>query len=339
MLTVAPGGAADAADVTEVAAPGSVDAWVVADPGPLHLPLVRRLLRLDPVARVLLEQPACPPRDLPALLRLLAEHPRARVAVNDIYAHSPAVHRFARILRSAVDSGPGDRITRITVEFTKNRDRDIARGRFVDAHYGAVGYEWLHMLAVVRAIVPRTEYERYLRTPPALVTPEMRVVGGGGDLPEIELYSSVHGRVGHPRAAGDSFSYSVARRRIALGRIPFGSELRYRFAEAVLASGARVTLVFEPGYQTGHDYKNTHAIHVRDGAGRHTEVVTGNHLRHALTAQLAALTAPSGGHRDLTGLRLPEHHHLAALAGYPQAHDCGGCLVVGATAGEHRLTG
>ncbi|WP_225845421.1 hypothetical protein [Streptomyces sp. HPF1205] len=351
--------------------PAGVDAWIVAVPTPLRLALVRRLLRLDPAARVLLEQPACPPGDLPVLLRLLTAHPRARVLVNDIYAHSPAVRLFARVLRDVSDSEPGGRIARVTVEFTKNRERDIARGRFVDSHYGVAGYEWPHMLAVVRAILPPGEYESYLRTPPVLVTPEMRVVGGGGPrLPEIELYSSVRGRIGFPRIAGDSFRYPLARRRIARGHIPYGSELRYRFADVVLTSGTRVTLVFEPHYQTGQDYKNTHAVHVRDAAGHRTHLVTGNHLREALLDGLDALTADTprpdapgfaapgpdapvrdapvrdapgpdapvhdvvpgpdgrGARRDLSGLRLPEHYHLAALAGCgadAQADEAGTC--------------
>jgi len=321
VLTVGPGGGGDARDVAELGPPGAVAAWVVTEPGAARLPMVRRLLRLDPAARILLEQPACPPRDLPALLRLLAAHPRARVAVNDVYAHSPAVREFVRILRSAVGSEPGDRIEGITVEFTKNRERDADRGRFVDPDYGVVGYEWLHMLAIVRAIVPRAEYERYLRTPPALVTAGMRVVGGGGpSLPRIELHTSAHGRVGFPRIAGDCYSNPIARRRIARGHIPYGCELRYRFADVALASGTRVTLVFEPRYQTGQDYKNTHAVHVRDAAGHRTHPVTGNHLREALATQLAQLTSGRAPAGDLSGLRLPEHHHLAALAGCPQAH-------------------
>jgi hypothetical protein len=322
VLTVAPSGA-DAADPAGLGDPAAVAAWVVAAPPPAHLALVRRLLRLDPAARILLEQPACPPQDLPALLRVLDTHPGARVIVNDVYAYSPAVRRFAGLVRAAEESGPGDRIVRITVEFTKNRERDIARGRCVDPHYGAVGYEWLHMLAIVRSVLPRAEYERYLRTPPALVTPEMRMVSGGGPrLPEIELYASTHGRVGFPRIAGDAYSYPIGRRRIARGHIPYGSELRYRFADVAFASGARVTLVFEPGYQTALDYKNTHAVLVRDAGGHRTHPVVGNQLREALAAQLAALTDP-GADQGLAGLRLPEHHHLAALAGYPQAHHAG----------------
>ncbi|HEY5836239.1 hypothetical protein [Streptomyces sp.] len=317
--TVAPGGTADASDVARLGGP-PVDAWILATPTATHLGLVRRLLRLDPAARILLEQPACSPEDLPVLAATLDAHPAARVLVNDVYAHSPAVRRFAGILRATADSASGDRVVRITVEFTKNRERDIARGRFVDTQYGVVGYEWLDMLAILRAIVPPTEYARYLCAPPSLVTSEMRVlVSGHSRLPEIELYASAHGRVGFPRLAVDAFTHPIARRRIARGCIPYGSELRYRFADVEFASGARVTLVFEPHYQTAQDYKNVHAVHVRGAAGdRRTHLVPGNQLREALAAQLATLTGPDP--TGTTGIRLPEHHHLASLAGHPHAH-------------------
>lgn len=327
VLTVAPGGAADATDMSQLGDPAAVAAWIIAAPAPTHLPLIRCLLRLDPAARILLEQPACPPGDLPALVGLLGAHPEARILVNDVYAHSPAVHRFVQVLRTTLESEPGDRIEHITLEFTKNRERDIARGRFVDTQYGAVGYEWLHMLAILRAIVPASEYRTYLRTPPSLITAEMRVlVEGHPRLPDIELYASTRGLVGFPRIACDAFTYPIARRRIGRGHIPYGSELRYRFADVRLASGSRVTLVFEPRFLTAHDYKNTHAVHVRDRHGHRTHLVTANHLREALTTQLATLTAAgdgsrTGGGRHPTGLRLPEHHHLAALACRPQAHD------------------
>jgi hypothetical protein len=334
VLTVAPAGGADACDAAHLGDPAAVDAWILATPAPTHLGLVRRLLRLDPAARILLEQPACSPEDLPALARTLDGHPAARVLVNDVYAHSPAVRRFVRILRATADSEPGDRIVGITVEFTKNRERDIARGCFVDTQYGAVGYEWLHMLAIVRAIVPPAEYATYLRTPPSLLTPEMRaLLSGHPHLPEIELYASTRGRVGHPGLAGDAYSNPLARRRIARGEIPYGSELRYRFADVVFASGTRVTLVFEPRYQTAADYRNTHAVHVRTATDHRTHLVTGNHLREALAAQLAALTAPRAPHPGPTGIRLREHHHLAALAGYPQAHGVDHLPLAGAVTG------
>lgn len=318
VITIGPGETADAADIADLDDPAAVDAWIVATPTPTRLGLVRRLLRLDPAARVLLEKPACSPQDIPVLARFLAVHPAARVLVDDVYAHSPAVRRFAGLVRAAAHSG-ADPLTRVTVEFTKNRERDIARGRYVDTQYGVVGYEWFHMLTILRSILPRAGYEAYLRTVPSLVTPELRVlVSGQPRLPEIELYASTQGRVGFPEAAGHAFTHPLARRRIARGHIPYGSELRYRFAEAEFASGTRVTLVFEPHYQTALDYKNVHAVHVRTVTGHRTHLVAGNQLRESLTAQLTALTRPDGGPEE-TEIRVLEHLHLAVLAGYAQA--------------------
>ncbi|WP_232376285.1 dTDP-4-dehydrorhamnose 3,5-epimerase family protein [Amycolatopsis aidingensis] len=57
--------------------------------------------------------------------------------VNDVYAHSRAVRVFAKLVRSA---SAGDAVRRITIEFTKNRELDVANGRFVDTGYGEVGW-------------------------------------------------------------------------------------------------------------------------------------------------------------------------------------------------------
>jgi hypothetical protein len=322
--------------------PGMVDVWAVATPTPTRLGLLRGLLRLDPAARVLLEQPACSPADLPALADTAHAHPRARIAVNDVYGHSSAVRRFAEVVAAVAEREPGgDRMARITVEFTKNRERDVEHGRFVDTEYGAAGYEWFHMLSILRAILPPAGYAAYLGGTPEQIAPEMRVVmNGRPGLPEIALHASTHGRIGFPGAACFAFSYPLARRRISRGHIPYGSELRYRFAEVEFVSGARVTLVFEPRYQTAKDYRNVHTVHVRDAAGaprggsaagwagraaHRAYPLAVNQLREALAAQLAALTAPdrtpAAGPADrAAGLRPAEHRHLAMLAARPQAH-------------------
>ena len=322
--------------------PAMVDVWAVVTPTPSRLGLLRGLLRLDPAARVLVEQPACSPRDLPALADAARDHPQARILVNDVYAHSPVVRRFAEVVHALAD--PGDPMARITVEFTKNRERDVVHGRFVDTEYGAAGYEWFHMLSILRAILPPAVYERYLLATPAQIAPEMRVVvNGRPGLPEITLHASTHGRIGFPGAACFAFSYPLARRRIARGHIPYGSELRYRFAEVEFASGTRVTLVFEPRYQTAKDYRNVHTVHVHyaapaavrgsAAAGRAAHrayPLAVNQLREALAVQLAALTAPDpasapvldadAGPGEAAGLRSAEHRYLAMLAARPQAH-------------------
>ncbi|WP_336047955.1 Gfo/Idh/MocA family oxidoreductase [Streptomyces sp. CA2R101] len=311
VITVDSNRPADAVDVAAVASRSDIDAWVVATPTATHLDLVQQLLRLDASARILLEKPACYPHEISDFARMVRTYSRARIIVNDVYAHSAAVRSFARMLHRAAADDP---VSRVVVEFTKNRQLDVALGRFVDTQYGEAGYEWFHLLTLLRAMLQPGTYETYLRTAPMSITPEMRVRTAGSGLPDIELYASTSGRISFGELAGHAFTSACAQRQISLGQIPYGSSLRYRFAHAELESGAQLTLVFEPNYRTESDYKNRHEIYLRglpgNEAGR-SVVVTGNHLRRALMAQLGALLR---GSASTSQLRLPEHRHMAMLA-------------------------
>ncbi|MFJ4689476.1 Gfo/Idh/MocA family oxidoreductase [Streptomyces sp. NPDC088789] len=138
----------------------AIDLWTVCCPTADHLPVLRAILTHQPTARVLLEKPACQGHEITALLQLLAEHPGARVVVNDQYRHAtvlPALHR-------ALD--PAAPVTAVDIVFSKDRRPDHARGRFTDPHYGVLGYEWLHMLAILRETLPEPLWNAYLATDP-----------------------------------------------------------------------------------------------------------------------------------------------------------------------------
>jgi len=133
--------------------------WSICAPTPEHLPVLRAVLSRDPAARVLLEKPACQSHEIDELESLLAAHPRARILVNDQY-------RFASVLPVLSDKvstlEPDSPMARLSVVFTKDRRADIARGRFIDRGYGVLGYEWLHMLAVLRSLLPDDVMTEYL---------------------------------------------------------------------------------------------------------------------------------------------------------------------------------
>ncbi|MFI9456953.1 Gfo/Idh/MocA family oxidoreductase [Amycolatopsis sp. NPDC052450] len=311
--TVDLGDGADWDRVDEVPDPSDVDAWVVATPTATHLTVVDEILRLQPDARILLEKPACYPDELDALVRTVLRHPRARIIVNDVYSHSEAVQRFAASVREA---GEFDPIRKVTIEFTKNREFDVANGRFVDTQYGEAGYEGFHMLSILRAVLPADQYRTYLRTAPSSVTAEMRVLTSAIGLPDVELYTSSTGAVAFPALAGFAFPEDVSRDFIAPAAIPYGSEFRYRFADVEFHSGKHVTLVFEPFFGSDLDHKNIHAVHIRHAgdllepvAARHF-LITVNHFKEALLTQLDLL-----GHLDegTTVTRPAEHRFLAAL--------------------------
>ncbi|MFD5246541.1 hypothetical protein ACFWIW_18470 [Amycolatopsis sp. NPDC058340] len=303
--TVDIGEGADWERVAQVPDPASVDTWVVATPTATHLAVVDEILRRRPDASVLLEKPACYPEDIAGLSRTVRRHPRARIIVNDVYWHSEAVQRFAASVRELGESDP---IEKITIEFTKNRELDVANGRFVDTQYGEAGYEGFHMLSILRSILPAEQYRTYLGAVPTSVTAEMRVRTTVPGLPDIELYTSSTGAIAFPELAGFAFPESVSRDFIAPSVIPYGSEFRYRFADVELRSGNHVTLVFEPFFGVDPDHKNIHAVHVRHPA-RHFRIAV-NHFKEALLTQLDLLRHLDEG---TTLVRPAEHRFLAAL--------------------------
>jgi hypothetical protein len=307
IVTVDSGGGADFDRVARVPGPSSVDAWVVATPTGTHLGVVEQILRGQPDARILLEKPACYPSQLADFTRIIHRFPRSRIVVNDVYAYSEAVRRFAASVRG---SSTFDQVAKITVEFTKNRELDVANGRFVDTQYGEAGYELFHMLSILRAVLPADLYRSYLRAEPVLATPELRVRTSAARLPQIDLYTSSSGLIGFAGLAAFAFPATAAWHYISRSRIPHGADLRFRFADVELSSGRHVTLVFEPGYGTDTDYKNTHAVHIRDAVSRHRFLVTGNHFEGALLRQLDLLRHAREG---TAVVRLAEHRYLAAI--------------------------
>nr|WP_042187140.1 Gfo/Idh/MocA family oxidoreductase [Kibdelosporangium sp. MJ126-NF4]CEL17836.1 hypothetical protein [Kibdelosporangium sp. MJ126-NF4]CTQ90940.1 hypothetical protein [Kibdelosporangium sp. MJ126-NF4] len=307
VVTVDGKGVADCDRMARVPEPSGVDAWVVATPTGTHLPVFKEILRHQPDARVLLEKPACYPAELPDLTRLLQQHPRCRVVVNDVYAYSKAVRRFAEAVRRFSEFDP---IRKITVEFTKNRELDVANGRFVDTQYGEAGYEFFHMLSIVRSILPGDRYQVYLRTEPVLITGEMRVRISPTNAPELEMYASSRGVVGFPGLADFAFSSTAAKHYLARSRIPYGVDMRYRVADVELCSGKHVTLVFEPLYGTAVDYKNKHIVYVHDGDSRYQLTISGNHFKEAVLTQLDLLRHADEG---TAVIRLAEHQCMACL--------------------------
>jgi S-adenosylhomocysteine hydrolase/predicted dehydrogenase len=152
------------ASLDTLGASEQVDLWSVCTPTGEHLPILRTILARDPAARILLEKPACHGHEIPELDHLLDTHPHARVVVNDQYSHSEALDRLGALIRKLEPEQP---IDHVSVIFTKDRRPDVETGRFIDRTYGVLGYEWLHMLAVVRRILPRALLGDYFAADPA----------------------------------------------------------------------------------------------------------------------------------------------------------------------------
>jgi hypothetical protein len=141
-----------------------IDVWSVCAPTHEHLPILRAILAHQPHARILLEKPACRSDEVDEFTALLARHPRARVVVNDQYLHATTLPALTDLVARIEPDRP---ITHVSVTFTKDRTPDIGRGRFVDRTYGVLGYEWLHMLAALRGVIPEEDYRAYLDASPS----------------------------------------------------------------------------------------------------------------------------------------------------------------------------
>ncbi|XUY30467.1 Gfo/Idh/MocA family oxidoreductase (plasmid) [Agrobacterium sp. rho-8.1] len=140
----------------------AVQLWSICTPTAEHLSSLQQILKLNPRARVLLEKPACQAHEIPDLVILLQQHPEARLCVIDQYKHTLLLPALLQALRNFEPSEP---ITGVDVTFNKDRRRQIEKGRFVDRSYGVLGYEWLHMLTIVREILPES-FQQYVSSNP-----------------------------------------------------------------------------------------------------------------------------------------------------------------------------
>ena len=236
--------------------------------------------------------------------------------MNDQYQHATALSALSELIARIE---PDEPVHQITVAFTKDRSADIATGRFIDRNYGVLGYEWLHMLAVLRRLLSAEQFDEYLRAQPSAselwatydprlfvgaLTERTSLCSPDGQRVHIEMISSILGplvAVGTPPTE-----------RTRWRRQRRDDADRHRHV-AVHAGKTRFTVHLDPvtapgGWQLN---RNEHRLTAeRDGIVLHDEVIEDSPLRTALTTAVATLLAgtevPSP---DLSGLR-----RISALA-------------------------
>jgi hypothetical protein len=128
-----------------------------------HLPVLRSILTRNPQARVLLEKPACQGHEIDALAALLASHRHARITVADQYTHATTLPALRDLIAHYEPDHP---LEAIAITFSKDRTSDIHGDRFLDRCYGVLGYEWLHMLAILRQLMPTPTMATYVASDP-----------------------------------------------------------------------------------------------------------------------------------------------------------------------------
>lgn len=275
-----------------------IDIWSICAPTHEHLPVLRAILAHQPRARILLEKPACRSDEVDEFAALLDRHPLARIVVNDQYRHATTLPALTDLVARFE---PGQPLTHLAVAFTKDRTPDIDRGRFVDRAYGVLGYEWLHMLAALRSVLPDEDYRTYLNSRPsaadlwATYDPRLFVSAltertclrpGSTEALQLELASSVLG----PRILLD--------RGPATTSGPWRHGLRPdddRHRHLVLHAGrTRFTLHLDPvtahgGWQLDRNHHRLTAE--RDGELLHENILIDSPLRTSVRHAVATLQA------------------------------------------------
>ncbi len=267
----------------------------------------------------------CCPTQIGALAALLSSYRNARVVITDQYRHAHALPALTELIARLAHGQP---IDRIGVTFSKDRSADILRGRFVDRSYGVLGYEWLHMLAVLAHLLPPQAVAAYLADDPqraelwatyhaqlfvAALTERTSITVDGAPPVQVELASSITSpTVVLGSVPPASLSPSGQWRR---GRRP--SDDRHRHI-VVHAGQTQFTAHLDPvtapgGWQLN---RNQHRITAsRDGQLLHDEVIDDsplhNAIRHSVSALLSGQPLPAP---DLAPLR-----RIAALADYLRA--------------------
>ena len=281
----------NAVDELPTAITTAISLWSVCCPTADHLPALRAIFARNPEARVLLEKPACQGHEISDLTALLAAHPRVRVTVIDQYQHSTVLPALAGLITTME---PGQPISRISVTFSKDRTADIVRGRFIDRSYGVLGYEWLHMLAVARHLIPHGAFAAYLASDPreaqlrpayddrlfvSALTERASITINGAPC-HLELYSSITGPAAPPPSAVQASarvgSYWEA------GTPPAGSPSRHVTVHAgkTLFTASISPVTTPNGWQLPLNY---HLIAAeRSGRVVHEQVITDSPLHTAI---------------------------------------------------------
>ncbi len=322
--------------IEELPAGHAVDIWIVCTPTRTHLASLSAILRRDPAACVLLEKPACRASEVDHLTTLLRAHPRARVVVMDQYRHATALSTMADMLGRRA---PGAPVHTVRVAFSKDRRADIAAGRFVDRDHGVFGYEWLHMLAVLRYFLPPRAFVDYLTGP---LAPDSLRVAHDPDLfvsaaierttigrTGTELFSTVVGEAaeGHvPRPAWTRQFPSVLDERQRLVRVETDRAVCTAELEPIAPTGG------------GPITRNLHRITLETANGTWQRTVFDSPLHNAALRLVTELRAEAQPRLDLLPLRriatlTREAHGVRAVPtrpGRPTRNAAGGTAVAAA---------
>ena len=141
-----------------------VQVWCICTPTENHFESLEKILSRNPRVRVIVEKPACLSFEVNPFQALLEKYCEARVLINRQYADSRAVREMVNALKRY----DVEHIDLIRIEFSKDRRPDIDAGRFVDSHFGVLGYEWSHILTIIQQLLGQDGWAAYRDLPSKL---------------------------------------------------------------------------------------------------------------------------------------------------------------------------
>ena len=167
--------------------------WDICTPPEEHLPVMKKIMEIDPVARIIVEKPICMSYQIDELQELLKSF-QGKIVVNENYLSSDITETVRKIAFEELQLKP----TRIVIEMDKNRTTDFKKGRYVDPE-GAFKYEGTHIITILESLglsIPSKPTSVVYED----LSPEFPLQGSADILFEINdlqinLYSSMKGDI------------------------------------------------------------------------------------------------------------------------------------------------
>ncbi|MYD30330.1 MAG: hypothetical protein F4X01_01780 [Nitrospira sp. SB0661_bin_20] len=234
---------ADAPDLRSYAAlsdvPGDlfhrVQVWCICTPTEKHFESLETILSRNPRARVIVEKPACLSFEVDLFRTLLKKHREARVLINRQYADSHAVRELVHALKRYDVA----HIDLIRIEFSKDRRPDIDAGRFVDSHFGVLGYEWSHILTIIQQLLGEDDWATYCD-----LSPELQAT-----FDDVQFVSELEERTALPSGTTIRLRSSMLGKYEFPAFVPYDQLICHRYIE-VCAGALRFRLQLEPHDET-----------------------------------------------------------------------------------------
>lgn len=194
-------------------------AWDIVSDDHTHYMLLRKILSYDSEASVIVGKSPISIQKIRELYSILESHPKATITLTENYVTSNVLAGVRELAREY--ECDGDAI----IDFTKNRARDMADGRFEHHDTKVLGYEGTHMITVLHALGKMPERIEDVKLtdlnfPDGKVLSEQgsgRIIFKNKDGSYTDWYVGMNGKIFYRDKALPKFK-----------DVPYGNQRRYR---------------------------------------------------------------------------------------------------------------